>query len=186
MFPWSSGGVDSPARAGAMPATRGTGDGGRPRRGPSVVFALGLMLSGTHAVNGEIYRWTDENGQAHFGDRPPLAAESERVDVEVNAVEGPPAVEQLESFLDGRRDVGPSEIRQVTIFTTDHCPICRRAKAYFAANDIAYTEVDIESSADARKQFNRLGGRGVPLIMVGTRIMHGFSAARFAAFYDAR
>jgi hypothetical protein len=48
-------------------------------------------------------------------------------------------------------------------------------RACFARTGTACTGYDIEKSADARAEFKRLGGRGVPLIVVGTEKMSGFS-----------
>jgi hypothetical protein len=43
---------------------------------------------------------------------------------------------------------------------------------------VRYEERDVEKSPDARAEFERLGGRGVPLIMVGTEKMDGFNEQR--------
>lgn len=43
-------------------------------------LAGALLLAGfATAAAAEIYRWVDENGQAHYGDRPPKGAEAERI-----------------------------------------------------------------------------------------------------------
>ncbi len=34
------------------------------------VFIMVVLLAGSTAIGGEIYRWVDESGQVHFGDRP--------------------------------------------------------------------------------------------------------------------
>jgi Domain of unknown function (DUF4124) len=40
-----------------------------------VGIALGLVLS-VPAAAGDIYKWTDEQGQVHFGDRPPVGVQA--------------------------------------------------------------------------------------------------------------
>ncbi len=65
------------------------------------------------------------------------------------------------------------------MYATSWCPYCAKARAYFARTGIAYTEHDIEKSADARAEFKRLGGRGVPLILVGNEKMAGFNELAF-------
>lgn len=67
----------------------------------------------------------------------------------------------------------------VVMYATAWCPYCAKARAYFKRTGTAYTEHDIEKSADARAQFKRLGGRGVPLILVGDEKMAGFSELAF-------
>lgn len=63
----------------------------------------------------------------------------------------------------------------VVMYATSWCPYCAKARAYFKRTGTAYTEYDIEKSASARAEFKRLGGRGVPLILVGKETMSGFS-----------
>jgi glutaredoxin len=65
------------------------------------------------------------------------------------------------------------------MYATAWCPYCAKARAYFSQSGIAYTERDIERSAAAYAEFKRLGGRGVPLILVGSEKMAGFSELAF-------
>ena len=48
----------------------------------------------------------------------------------------------------------------------------------FAAGGIRYSEQDIEKSSSAAEGHRRLGGNGVPLIVVGDEIIHGYDEAR--------
>ncbi len=68
---------------------------------------------------------------------------------------------------------------QVVMYATAWCPYCAQARAYFAQSGIAYVEHDVEKSARAREEFRRLGGRGVPLIVVGRERLNGFSEQGF-------
>lgn len=45
------------------------------------------------------------------------------------------------------------------------------------------TEYDIEKDAQARREYDALGARGVPVILVGKKRMNGFSAAGFEKLY---
>ena len=67
----------------------------------------------------------------------------------------------------------------VVMYATSWCPYCAKARAYFAKNGIAYVEHDIEKSAAVNAEFKRLGGRGVPLILVGNEKMAGFNELAF-------
>lgn len=66
----------------------------------------------------------------------------------------------------------------VVIFSTSHCPWCSKAKEYFARKGVQYEERDIERSSAASDEFHKLGGRGVPLIMVGSEKIDGFDQKR--------
>jgi len=78
-----------------------------------------------------------------------------------------------------RADTAAPPSPQVVMYATDWCGYCARARAYFEENGIAYTELDIDKSHAAHAQFKRLGGRGVPLILVGRERVNGFSELAF-------
>jgi glutaredoxin len=73
----------------------------------------------------------------------------------------------------------PQPAQPVVMYATSWCPYCAKAREYFARTGTAYTEYDIEKSADAHAEFKRLGGRGVPLILVGNQKMAGFNELAF-------
>jgi glutaredoxin len=73
----------------------------------------------------------------------------------------------------------PEPAVPVVMYATSWCPYCAKAREYFARTGTAYTEYDIEKSADAHAEFKRLGGRGVPLILVGNQKMAGFNELAF-------
>ena len=66
--------------------------------------------------------------------------------------------------------------RQIILFGTSHCHYCQDARQYFAKRSIYYQEYDIEKSPAAKETFRRLGGTGTPLILVGSKTLHGFEA----------
>jgi len=77
-----------------------------------------------------------------------------------------------------------SERSRVVMYSTSWCGYCRKARKYFKANDIKYIEHDIERSLVAKRDYDRLGGNGVPLIVVGKNKMSGFSSKRFDRLYQ--
>lgn len=62
----------------------------------------------------------------------------------------------------------------VVMLATTWCGYCRKMREYFAAKGIAYTEFDVEKDAKGREWFRELGGRGVPVVMVGAEVIHGY------------
>jgi len=66
----------------------------------------------------------------------------------------------------------------IKMYATSWCPYCAKARAYFAKRGIAYVEIDIEKSREGRAEYDRLGARGIPVILVGAQRMNGFSEAR--------
>lgn len=55
---------------------------------------------------------------------------------------------------------------EVVLYSTSWCGYCAKTRAYFAENQIPYTDLDIEQSEIAHSEFKRLGGVGVPLVVV--------------------
>ena len=46
---------------------------------PTVLLTLVTGLVSANALAGEIYKWTDENGLVHFGDRPPQGQQAQSI-----------------------------------------------------------------------------------------------------------
>lgn len=67
----------------------------------------------------------------------------------------------------------------VIMYSTQWCPYCRKAHAYFKRHKISYVEYDIEASEQNLAKFRELNGNGVPLILVGDKRMQGFSPKSF-------
>ena len=64
---------------------------------------------------------------------------------------------------------------RITLYSTRHCPHCRRAKQYLQQKGMHFQELDVERNARAQKMFARLGARGVPVIMIGDIRIDGFN-----------
>lgn len=64
---------------------------------------------------------------------------------------------------------------EVLLYATEWCGYCKATRAFFDANGIRYTEHDIEKSSAALGEHRRLGGNGVPLIVVGGDVVKGYN-----------
>jgi glutaredoxin len=142
----------------------------------TLLVVLALVAAGTAAAQG-IYRWTDAQGKVHYGSEPPSGVRAGEVRARVNSYSGPVEVKAAPVAPGaGTAAAGP-----VVMYATSWCPYCAKARAYFGRKGIAYTEYDVEKSPTADAEFKRLGGRGVPLILVGREKMSGFSEEGFDA-----
>jgi glutaredoxin 3 len=62
----------------------------------------------------------------------------------------------------------------VTVYTSDWCPYCRRAKDLLTQKNLVFTEVDVEESPQLRAEMvARSGRRTVPQIFIGDRHVGG-------------
>ncbi|MCU6433114.1 NrdH-redoxin [Undibacterium sp. Jales W-56] len=65
----------------------------------------------------------------------------------------------------------------VILYGTTWCGYCAAAREFFKANDIAYTDLDTEKTTEGYEGHKKLGGGGVPLIVIDGEVMHGYSEA---------
>lgn len=65
---------------------------------------------------------------------------------------------------------------QLAMYTTTHCPYCADVRAWFKANNIAYRECNIDTSAKCANELARLGAEGVPTMIYRDKLMVGFDS----------
>jgi glutaredoxin len=130
-----------------------------------LIAVVGALLTAFAADSAaQVYRWVDASGRVHYTEKPPPGVASSVVQPRINSY--------------GARAAAAAQ-PEVIMYATDWCPYCRQAREHFARQGIAYREVDIEKSAAGRAEYDRLGGRGVPLILVGRERLQGFRAESF-------
>ena len=127
-------------------------------------------------VSAEIYKTVDENGRVIFTDKPTAKAEQVEVDTNSNTADG--LSDSAYSKANDIKSKKPAKQKSVVMYSTSWCGVCKKASAYMQSNGIQYKEYDIEKSKSAHSKYKKLGGKGVPLIMVGNQKMSGFSASR--------
>ena len=138
-----------------------------------IVLIYALLF--TVSASAEILKWTDSDGKVHFGDRPPVDAKTSIVEVRINTYESP-NIEALQEILNPKN--------KVVMYSAAWCGICKKAKKYFKENNIKYKEYDIDRSSKGKKDFKKLGAKGVPVILVGDKRPNGFSAESFESIYN--
>ena len=135
-----------------------------------------LLLIFVTCATAQVYTWKDKDGKVHYGDRPPAEAKTE--EVKIRSYDAPSPPQDWSKVLRAKAPTAAAS-QGVTMYMAEWCGVCRRARSYFAANNIAYTEIDIEKSDAGRREFQALGGRGVPLIVADGKVMRGFSPEGF-------
>jgi glutaredoxin len=141
----------------------------------ATLLAIAALAAGL--AHAEIFRWTDQAGRVHYSDNPPDQGKTSKVKIRVQSITGPATV----TATNAPRQAPTSGMKdKVKLYTTAWCGYCKRAKAYLAQRGIGYDEVDVEASDQGRREFASLGGRGVPVILVGAQRMDGFDQAGLA------
>ena len=66
------------------------------------------------------------------------------------------------------------ETPAVVMYTTSWCPYCDRARHLLSRKNVAFSEIDVESSPDKRAEMQqRSGRRTVPQIFIGDQHVGG-------------
>jgi glutaredoxin len=132
---------------------------------------LAVVLCGALGpVQAEIYKWTDAQGRTQFSDQPPPGGAATVTIPATNAMTAPAPQRPA--------------AKRVVMYGASWCGYCKQARRYFASHGVAYSEYDVEKDAAAEREFKRLGGHGVPLILVGDARLSGFSEGGFEQLYN--
>jgi len=72
-------------------------------------------------------------------------------------------------------------MKNVTIYSTPTCHFCHLAKDYFTANGVVFTEYNVATDLEKRKEMlEKSGQMGVPVIIIGEEIIVGFDQSKIA------
>lgn len=74
----------------------------------------------------------------------------------------------------------------VVMLGASWCGYCHRLKAGLDRAKVPYVELDVEDGAAGERAFRALGGRGVPVTVVGQDVVHGYDTQRLVELIDAR
>lgn len=64
---------------------------------------------------------------------------------------------------------------RVIIYGTSWCRSCAAARDYLKSKHVDFIDYDIDYSDDAKSQYLELGGKTVPLLLIGNRRLRGFN-----------
>lgn len=65
--------------------------------------------------------------------------------------------------------------KNITIYSTPTCHFCQLAKEFFKENAIAYTEYNVLTDLEKRREMmDKSGQLGVPVIDIDSKIIIGF------------
>ena len=64
---------------------------------------------------------------------------------------------------------------KVIVFSTPTCSFCKKAKQHLRQNNVPFKDVDVsKDNAAARDMDRRSGQRGVPVLVIGGKMVVGF------------
>ena len=70
----------------------------------------------------------------------------------------------------------------VTVYTTEPCSFCARVKGLLKSRGVAYSEINLAKDPSGRAELaRRTGMMSFPQVLVGDRLLGGFSELQAAA-----
>ena len=69
----------------------------------------------------------------------------------------------------------------ITIYTSNTCPYCISAKDYLKQKGVEYTEKNVQTDKEARKELMAMGHMGVPVLIIDGEEIVGFDKERIDA-----
>jgi glutaredoxin-like YruB-family protein len=146
-----------------------------------IVIQISVSLS-----EAEMYQWIADDGSVTFKDTPPPASKKRKKvkvynDSYFDPAPPPPTASAGRSNKSATKPASGATANNkrfsgtVEIYVTDWCGYCKQALSYMSSKGIPYVAYNIEKDNSAKQRHKELGGRGVPLIIIGANKMSGFS-----------
>jgi glutaredoxin len=66
----------------------------------------------------------------------------------------------------------------VVLLSTSSCGYCRQLRADLSDWGVDYVDVDVERESNGRRAYDLVNGRGVPILLVGDAVVHGYAPDR--------
>jgi len=73
-----------------------------------------------------------------------------------------------------------TENKKVTVYSQPGCHSCEHTKAYLEANNVSFTDKNIQQDPEALKEFDALGYQGTPVVVAGDKHWAGHDVAKLA------
>ncbi|MFO7570746.1 MAG: glutaredoxin family protein [Smithellaceae bacterium] len=146
------------------------------------VLILCLVVSGPALA--DFYQWEDESGNVHITDYPPPPTSAAKIKIHRDNAAAPaaprnPAPTARPKATENRNRRTDHE---VILYTTSWCSYCKKARDFFNARGIRYTEYDIEKDRHAAETMRKLSGRsGVPFAIVNQERISGYAPEAYDA-----
>lgn len=161
-----------------------------------IIMTILILLFGSTAAWGDIYRWVDDKGAVHFSDQPPAQEEGSHglesmPSAPPSSVEPTPTPNEPPAASapvdEGAAEPAPAQQKtraetssKVELYVTSWCPYCKKAKSYFRSRNIPFDEYDIEKDPQAARRRQALDKRsGVPLAVINGYVIIGYSEENY-------
>lgn len=164
---------------------------------PRLSCMIAAFLAFSSAASGQMYQYTDKDGNVVFSDKPPAGSDAKEKQFKDSVYYSAPRREAdlhrrgsdpLPPGPAGQKRKSERDYGNVTVilYKTAWCGPCKRASAYIRSLGANLVEHDIEKDESKRDEMKRKSGgfSGVPLIDIEGTILRGFSEAAVKTALD--
>lgn len=80
----------------------------------------------------------------------------------------------ITNFISPPPDYAAAHDGKVILYATSWCGYCKKTRELLNENNIEYHEYDVEKSPEGREQYDRLGVKGVPVLLINGEVVGGY------------
>lgn len=88
------------------------------------------------------------------------------------------------AYFNPPTDIINAHQNEIVLYSTSWCGYCAKVRTLLKKNNVSYVEYDIEKSAKANKEHKRLGGSGVPLLLINGKVVKGYNPDKILRLID--
>lgn len=66
----------------------------------------------------------------------------------------------------------------VVLLSTSTCGYCKKLRVDLSDWGVDYVDIDVESDRKGQRLYDLVNGRGVPILLIGDEVVHGYSPDR--------
>ncbi len=89
--------------------------------------------------------------------------------------------DDINALINPPPDYGAKHDEPVILYATDWCGYCQKARELMKKHHIPYFEYDIEKSEEGRRQYQELGGAGIPVLLIKGQVIKGYNPQKILA-----
>jgi len=138
---------------------------------------LAVLIFKTPDALAGVFKCTGADGRISYQSRP---CNSDNVQAEIKLRKSVTNYANSASENSTKKQKTASTVTtpSVVLYSTDWCGYCTKVRQLFDENKIAYKEFDIEKSAKAKREYDKLNGKGVPLTKIDKTLVSGYNPQR--------
>lgn len=84
----------------------------------------------------------------------------------------------IDNYLNPPPDYSEAHGGKVILYATSWCGYCEKARKLLTDNNIPYYEYDIEKSQEGNEQHKKLGGKGIPVLLINGEVLKGYNPSK--------